>query len=102
LGGFLETFDYSIPILVVEAVNVVLEGIRNETVLDPNPGFALVVEPVLTQRKVQERIVASIVTELDVAADIPGEPMWINVAGGETSGCVAGVDEQKICMAGGM
>src|SRR4051794_6000321 len=78
-------------------MNVVLERIGNETISDPDPRLALVVQPLQPER-IEHVVIVGVVAELHVAADIPGETLWIDEAGGESARAAAAIDQNMINM----
>src|SRR5262249_20921408 len=56
--------------------------------------FGFVIEPLIPEGTVAERVVIPVVAELDVPAVVPGESLWIDVARGETSGTIGALDHR--------
>jgi len=92
-----QSFDGTPTVGGIKAVQIVLERIGNEAFFHPNPTFALVPDPSLSwEGEVHVLVELAVMRKLDVAAQIPGEAMRINMRGGETPRGVRRVDQEKI------
>src|SRR5262249_61752835 len=75
-----------IQVRPIEPVAVVLDRIRHESSLDPSPRFALVPEPLVSERRLQDVVVVRVVAELHVAPQIPCEAALVDDARREPTG----------------
>jgi hypothetical protein len=57
--------------------DVVLKRIRDESIFDPNPAFALMMQPLIPQGRRHQLVEISVVRKLNVPADVPGESTGI-------------------------
>ena len=48
------------------------------------------------ENAVDDAIVEGIVAELDVAADVPGEPLTVDVARSQTTGVITGFEHSEV------
>ena len=53
-------------------------------VVYPDPGFALMMEPLIPQSRHHQFIEILVVGELDVSADVPDETLVVGVGGSQT------------------
>ena len=83
-----------------QPMQVVLEGIGDETVPDPDPALALVLDPaVRPQGLLHVAVERLVVRELDVAAQVPGKALFVDDGGGQAARMWLGLDEQAVGLA---
>ena len=84
-GGYsFEIDENALLINGIEITNVVLEWVGHKAVLNPDPRFALMVEPV-PYSAVEDSIVVLVMAELNVTAQIPGESLGVDHARSQPS-----------------
>jgi hypothetical protein len=84
LGDCHQTLEAFIEIILGKMMNIILKGIGDEAITNPNPRFTLVMKPSIFSKEGDHGVIkVFVVGELDVAADIPGKALIINEGGRE-------------------
>src|SRR5439155_13848999 len=82
-----------------QPMNVVLKRIRNKAIAEPDPGFALVGEPLFFRNQfVHERIEIVVVRKLNVPADVPKKTLLVTERRRQTSGVIVRFQQTPIAL----
>ena len=84
-------------------MQVQLKGVRDEPLAQPDPRFTLVVQPPVDAEQIVHQLVeVVVVTELHVAAEVPGEAVFIDDRARESTSGLGSLEEAPVRPAQGI
>lgn len=74
-----QALEALVEVILRKTMNIVLEGVGNEAIANPDPGFTLMMQPAILSQEGDHGIIEVLVMgELDMAADIPSEALFVD------------------------
>src|SRR6476659_2867643 len=89
LLNFDQTIEATSDLFAGQTMNIVLKWIWNKAIAQPDPGFALVRQPLFFWNQfVHERVEIVVVRKLNVPSDVPEKALFVPERRRQTAGVV--------------